>query len=299
MKRRAASTIAIAARHGAVAIGTATVTIRANDDGAEPEDATPAVAITSTADFPTNARFTVSLAFSESVTGLALEDIQVTNGAAANLEGSGTTYTAAITPRADFEGNVTVTVPAGAATDADGNGNAAQSAAFAVDTRAPTVQDTTLNQPLEEWTAPVDSGAPTATGVVRYPDGGGAGGSGNLTAAARAAGAEGTREPPTLTLSWDEPLDEASTPPAGAFTVRVAGAARAVAAVTVDGSTVRLVLAAPVASGRAVTVSYTAPAGAAATPIRDLAGNAAGDLTSAAVSAGATDEARAAPLCPG
>ena len=47
------------------------------------DDATPpTVTITTTAGLPTNAAFTVTITFSESVTGLALTDLEVSNGAA-------------------------------------------------------------------------------------------------------------------------------------------------------------------------------------------------------------------------
>ena len=81
-----------------------------------------------------------------------------------------------------------------------------------------------------------------------------------------------------VTLTWDEALDEASVPGASAFTVRVGGAARGLAAsgpVTVSGSTVTLTLASPVDHGETVTVDYTAPS---ASPLRNLAGGAAAAL---------------------
>ena len=63
--------------------------------------------------------FTVTAAFSESVTGLGATAFVVANGTAGNLTGSGTTYTVTITPTTT--GQVTVDVPAGSATDAAGN----------------------------------------------------------------------------------------------------------------------------------------------------------------------------------
>ena len=240
------------------------------DGGTPSDDATPpTVTITTTAGLPTNAAFSVTVTFSESVTGLALTDLEVSNGGAANLDGSGSAYTVEVTPRADFQGTVTVTVPAAAAADAAGNGNLAHSADFAVDTQAPTVIGGTLDSPLEQWTDPVDTGAAAAGGVVLYPDGG--------SAESRAASSRNE----ALTLTFDETLDQASTPAPAAFAVRVGGVPRAVAAVTVSGSSVSLTLAAPVPAGETVTVSYSAAAAAGA-PIRDLAGNAAGDLTATA-----------------
>ena len=272
-----AETIAIAASHDGTEIGTATITIRDQVDDTKPDDdIRPEVtAITSTAQFPANAAFAVTITFSERVTGLAVAAIEVTNGAAAKLAGSGTTYTMEVTPRADFQGSATVTVPADAATDPAGNGNLAGSAEFAVDTRAPTVRDATLDQPLGEWTGSTDTGAPTSSGLVRYSDdSGGAGAGGSEPAAARAA----NHGRDAATLTYDEALDQDSRPPVSAFAVRVGGLPRQVSTVAVSGSRVRLTLAAPVTPGQRVTLSYTAPTGATATPIRDRAGNAAPDV---------------------
>ena len=90
----------------------------------------------------------------------------------------------------------------------------------------------------------------------------------------------------TLTLTYDEALDEDSTPAASAYTVTVAGAAVNVTGVEVTGSTVVLTLASAVTAGQTVTVSYTAPA---TNPVRDASGNDAGALTNQAVT-NATDE---------
>ena len=87
-----------------------------------------------------------------------------------------------------------------------------------------------------------------------------------------------------LTLAFDEALDGASAPPAGAFAVEVEGAARAVETVALEGSTATLILAAPaVAAGETVTVGYTPPAGAGAMPLRDAAGNAVAGFAGTAV----------------
>ena len=234
-----AETIVIAASHDGTAIGSATITIRDQVDDEEPgddpepdDDTRPEVsAITSTAELPANAAFAVTITFSEPVTGLALEEIAVSNGAAANLAGSGTTYTVEVTPRADFQGTATVTVPADAAADGAGNGNLAGSAEFAVDTKAPTVQDATLDQPLEEWTSSTDAGAATSSGLVRYGAGDDDGdGEGDEPAAAGDAAAASSRAAPRgrdlLTLHYDEALDQDSTPPVNAFAVGVDGIPR-------------------------------------------------------------------------
>ena len=84
----------------------------------------------------TNAAFTATFTFSESVTGFASGDITVTNAAASNFSGSGTTYTATITPT----GNYTVSVAAGVAQDSVGNTSTASNAASGTwDTTRPTV----------------------------------------------------------------------------------------------------------------------------------------------------------------
>ena len=77
----------------------------------------------------------------------------------------------------------------------------------------------------------------------------------------------------TLTLTYDEDLDENSEPSSDAFSVTVGGTGRAVDGVAVAGSSVILTLGSAVASGATVTVSYTAPTDAAAPRIQDEAGN--------------------------
>ena len=87
----------------------------------------------------------------------------------------------------------------------------------------------------------------------------------------------------TLTLTYDEDLDEASEPSSDAFSATVGGTGRAVDGVSVSGSSVILTLGSAVASGATVTVSYTVPTDAAAARIRDLAGNATASFTGHAV----------------
>ena len=79
----------------------------------------------------------------------------------------------------------------------------------------------------------------------------------------------------TLTLTYDEALDEGSLAEANAFAVTVGGAARAVDSVSIAGNVVALTMASAVAAGEEVTVSYTAPAHESTARLRDLAGNAA------------------------
>ena len=84
----------------------------------------------------------------------------------------------------------------------------------------------------------------------------------------------------TLTLTYDEALNEDSTPAAGAYTVTVAGSSVSVTDISVSGSAVTLTLASAVAAGQAVTVSYTVPG---TDPIEDAHGNAAAALTNQTV----------------
>jgi hypothetical protein len=67
--------------------------------------------------------FTVQAQFSQAVTGLAAGDFIVTNGAASNLTGSGTSYSLTVTPLAP--GAVTISLPANAAQNAGAVGSLA------------------------------------------------------------------------------------------------------------------------------------------------------------------------------
>ena len=83
----------------------------------------------------------------------------------------------------------------------------------------------------------------------------------------------------TLTLTYDEALDENSEPSSDAFSVTVGGAGRAIDGVSEKADTVTLTLASAVTAEETVTVSYAAPADTAAPRIRDLAGNAAASFS--------------------
>ena len=82
-----------------------------------------------------------------------------------------------------------------------------------------------------------------------------------------------TVDGPTLTLTYDEALDEASGLAADAFSVTVGGTGRAVDGVSVSGSSVILTLGSAITSEDTVTVSYTVPTDADAPRIQDEAGN--------------------------
>ena len=84
----------------------------------------------------------------------------------------------------------------------------------------------------------------------------------------------------TLTLTYDEALDEDSTPAASAFTVTSdTNPAVTVTGVSVSGTMVVLTLSRVVAASETVTVSYTVPAGQADAKLQDTQGNPAGDLS--------------------
>ncbi|MGK0189877.1 MAG: putative repeat protein (TIGR03806 family) [Verrucomicrobiales bacterium] len=88
-----------------------------------PPDTVPPTVILTTPVANVAEAFDVTAAFSESVSALTVSDFVIGNGAGGTLVGSGGNYTLTVTPLA--AGNVTVTLPAGSAVDAAGNGNAA------------------------------------------------------------------------------------------------------------------------------------------------------------------------------
>ena len=91
----------------------------------------------------------------------------------------------------------------------------------------------------------------------------------------------------TLTLTYNNDLDQGVTLPASAFTVSVAGNTRSVSSVSVSGRAVTLTLASAVASGEAVTVSYAKPDGSSF--IRDTQGNRAGSFSGETVTNNTAD----------
>ncbi|MCY4564372.1 MAG: Ig-like domain-containing protein, partial [Gammaproteobacteria bacterium] len=90
--------------------------------------------IASDATHPTKDAFTVTIGFTKAVTGLEASEIEVDNGSASNFSGSGATYRLRVTPDAEFEGDVTVRVPAGVAVDGASNLNEVGSETFAAAT---------------------------------------------------------------------------------------------------------------------------------------------------------------------
>ena len=88
-----------------------------------------------------------------------------------------------------------------------------------------------------------------------------------------------TVERTDLVLTYNEALDETSTPAATAYTVNVGGTARSVSDVSVEESAVMLTLSSTVASDDSVTVTYTVPTDANVSRIQDAAGNDAAALS--------------------
>ena len=95
-----------------------------------------------------------------------------------------------------------------------------------------------------------------------------------------------------LVLTYNEALDEGSEPAAGAYAVKLAGAAGvAPSAAAVSGRTVTLTLAAAAGHGQTVTLSYTVPTGTDAKPVRDGAENEAAAFSDRAVTNNTPDTA--------
>ena len=82
-----------------------------------------------------------------------------------------------------------------------------------------------------------------------------------------------------LTLTYDEPLDNTSTPSSGAFSVTVDEESRPLIGVGTGESSVLLFLGSPVAAGDTVTVDYMVPTDTSANRVQDIAGNAAAPFT--------------------
>lgn len=101
-----------------------------NDNTASPQltltydNAAPTVTLSKTIGNVTNAPFSITIEFSEVVSGFTIFGLNVTNGTASNLQTTDNkTFTALISPTAD--GLVIVSIPGGIATDVAGNPNAA------------------------------------------------------------------------------------------------------------------------------------------------------------------------------
>ena len=103
----------------------------------------PTATITGAPTTEQNSAFNLTITFNETVTGFAKEDLTVTGEATATaVSGSGSSYTATITPNVAKEGDVTVKVNAGAVEDAAKNANPVSAATgnIHIDTIVPTVE---------------------------------------------------------------------------------------------------------------------------------------------------------------
>ena len=103
------------------------------------------LSITSDAAHPTKDTFTVTITFSEEVTGLTASEIVVSNGRGSNFAGTGARYTLDIAPNANLEADVTVRVRANAAVDGANNSHVDEGETFAVDTRAPVLMSAAVD----------------------------------------------------------------------------------------------------------------------------------------------------------
>ena len=132
----------------------------------------PTVTITSSASAPVNGPFSITITFSEPVTGFAVGDLVVDNGTVSNQQGNEASYTATITPTAS--GTVTVDIPAGAAEDSAGNpSSAAMQFSITADTTGPSNRAPEPVGRLAGVTIGVDEAAVTVevSGAFRDPDG--------------------------------------------------------------------------------------------------------------------------------
>ena len=106
-------------------------------------DFTPPTVTIASPSGPYNGTFGVDFTFNENVTGFTADDISLTGSATAevsDLTGSGSGYTATITPATGADGDLTIQVPADVAFDGAGNGNTeSQSDPVSVDLVRPTV----------------------------------------------------------------------------------------------------------------------------------------------------------------
>ena len=174
-----------------------------------------------------NAAFTVQIAFSETVSGFVKEDITISGAAATvSMTGSGTTYTATITPTT--MGELNVQVPADVAEDAGGNPNAASNIyTVPVDPVHPTVTISDAPEVVKAEPFPVtitfseDVTGLTASGITASGAGAeatGLTGSGTTYTATISPTTNGTL---TLRVPADAARDDANNPNTVSNTVTV------------------------------------------------------------------------------
>ena len=107
----------------------------------------PTVTMTSNKTHPTNVTFRVTFEFSVDVEDFVRGDIEISGGYSASglIPVDEQNYTLDIGFDPNVEGDVTVTVEAGAATN-DGDGNVRTRRDFAVDSKAPVLEDATVDE---------------------------------------------------------------------------------------------------------------------------------------------------------
>jgi len=133
-------------------------------DGVTVDMTPPGVVLSSTAPNPTNMSVPVTVAFTESVTGFDSSDLVLGHGSlvSGSFGGSGSSYWFTVQP--EWQGAVTVSIPANAATDGAGNpSTAAEPLSRTYDTVGPSVPE--ITSPLPElspgtvvcaWDASID-----------------------------------------------------------------------------------------------------------------------------------------------
>ena len=108
----------------------------------------PRVTISTTEDLPANRRFTVTVRFSEDVTGFGLNDVDVDHGDPVSnslVEVDEDEYRFDVEPEANYDGDLTVTIEANAVLSDSNDGNAEESEDFEVDTIEPELDEATVD----------------------------------------------------------------------------------------------------------------------------------------------------------
>lgn len=128
------------------------------------------VVLSTTAASRVNALFTVTVTFSEAVTGLTVADFTVTNATVSNLQTTDNiTYTISVTPAAD--GSVSVSLPADAAVNIGNNGTrASNTVTVTMDATAPVITAAQNFNILQNSTAGTQIGqvaATDASGIIQ------------------------------------------------------------------------------------------------------------------------------------
>ena len=119
--------------------------------------------ITTDADLPTNDEFTITVEFSEDVTGFAIGDVVVTKGSTVSniREVSADEYQFDVEPDPDYDGLLTVRIRTGAVRSTTNDPNAAASETFEVDTIEPELDDATVegDELVLEYDEDLDEGS--------------------------------------------------------------------------------------------------------------------------------------------